>query len=214
MLTPQFNHPVSPREIPIMKTRQSYLYHMGIPTPADIFINPNFRTFPNSRTISVYIDVNFISLWYTRGQNVLSKNLTKKKPSPEMTKYQDRALEFNTLTCCRCCFCTWHGELQQDSTAWKIQKPRLWQDTTHYPVTPLCSLAPEKCVCNLKLIISPIIWRTDTLRISCEIALRWMPRDLINSLARGKCGCNLKLVIFKLIPRIVILSIFCEITLR
>ena len=37
-------------------------------------------TFPNFRTISVYIDANFICLWYAWGQNVLLQNSASKSP--------------------------------------------------------------------------------------------------------------------------------------
>ena len=37
-------------------------------------------TFPHSKTISVYIDVNSVYLWYTRGQNVLLQNFGQQKP--------------------------------------------------------------------------------------------------------------------------------------
>ena len=37
-------------------------------------------TFPNFRTISVYINVNFICLWYTWGQNDLLQNLASNNP--------------------------------------------------------------------------------------------------------------------------------------
>ena len=40
------------------------------------------------------------------------------------------------------------------------------------------SLAPERCFCNLKLLIFKHLSGIDILSISYEIALRWMPQDL------------------------------------
>ena len=41
----------------------------------------------------------------------------------------------------------------------------------------LNSLVPGRCGCNLKLVIFKLTSRLDILSISCEIALRWMPKD-------------------------------------
>ena len=40
----------------------------------------NSLTFLNFKTISVYIDVNFICIWYAWGQNVMFQNLARKNP--------------------------------------------------------------------------------------------------------------------------------------
>ena len=40
------------------------------------------------------------------------------------------------------------------------------------------SLAPERCGCSFKLVISKNISMIDTLSTTSEIALRWMPPDL------------------------------------
>ena len=42
------------------------------------------------------------------------------------------------------------------------------------------SLAPGRCGSNLKTVTFKFISRIDILIISCEIALRWMPQDLID----------------------------------
>ena len=43
------------------------------------------------------------------------------------------------------------------------------------------SLAPGKCSCNLKLVISKPVSRIDILSISGEIALKWLPQDLTDT---------------------------------
>ena len=45
-------------------------------------------TFPNFRTISVYIDVNFVCLWCTWDQNILSQNSASKTPTSWSTLVQ------------------------------------------------------------------------------------------------------------------------------
>ena len=40
------------------------------------------------------------------------------------------------------------------------------------------SLAPEKCGCNLKLVVFKLISTLDIFSIPCEIALGWMPQGL------------------------------------
>ena len=75
------------------KTRKSIimLTHYGL-VICKVFDLPKFQdivqskfwkfwTFPNLRTISVYINVNFICLWYTWGQNVPLQNLASKNPA-------------------------------------------------------------------------------------------------------------------------------------
>ena len=42
------------------------------------------------------------------------------------------------------------------------------------------SLAPGRYGCNLKLVIFKLISRVDILKISCEVAIRWMLQDLID----------------------------------
>ena len=42
------------------------------------------------------------------------------------------------------------------------------------------SLVPERCGCNLKLVIFKLLSRIDILTSSCEIALLGMPQDLID----------------------------------
>ena len=56
-------------------------------------------TFPNFRTISVYIDhdVNFKCLCYTWGQNVLLKNSASKNPEPYLPGVDELTLPFQIL---------------------------------------------------------------------------------------------------------------------
>ena len=48
-----------------------------------------------------------------------------------------------------------------------------WLFSPHYSNT----LPPERFGCYLKIVIFKLISRIDTLRISCEITLRWKPQD-------------------------------------
>ena len=53
------------------------------------------------------------------------------------------------------------------------------------------SLAPGRFVRNLELVIFKLILKIDILSISCEIALRWMPKDLIGDLVNIDSGNGL-----------------------
>ena len=47
-----------------------------------------------------------------------------------------------------------------------------------YKVSQISSLSPERCSCNLEIVIFKLISRMNILSISCEIVLIWMPQDL------------------------------------
>ena len=60
------------------------------------------------------------------------------------------------------CFLLWYNEVTYSS--WSYYRPN--------------SLAPGRCGCDLKSVIFKRISKIDILRISCKIALGWMPQDL------------------------------------
>ena len=41
----------------------------------------------------------------------------------------------------------------------------------------LNSLEPVEYECDIKLVIRKLVWRINILCISCEIVIRWMPKD-------------------------------------
>ena len=58
------------------------------------------------------------------------------------------------------------------STKWLVKCHETWWH--------LNSMVPGRWGCNLKLVISKLIWKINSLSISREIALRWMLQDLID----------------------------------
>ena len=59
-----------------------------------------------------------------------------------------------------------------------IRSDRIW--TPQLQFAKFNSLAPGRCGCNFKLVIFKLIPKIVMFRISCEIALRWIPEDLVN----------------------------------
>ena len=55
------------------------------------------------------------------------------------------------------------------------------------------TLVPERCGCNLELVIFKFTSKVDILSISCELALRWMPQDFTDdksTLAQVMAWCR------------------------
>ena len=73
-------------------------------------------TFPTSRTISVYIEVNFICILCTRGQNVLLQSSASKDPVYIYKKYTSKCQIYLTV------FYVWY-KMTEHHTLYKIMLP-------------------------------------------------------------------------------------------
>ena len=69
-----------------------------------------------------------------------------------------------------------HQQYQQQ-LCWELPTITVIYNSTL--IKQLNSLTPGRCGCNLKSVMFKLISRIDILSISCEIAPRWMPQDLI-----------------------------------